>query len=173
MNKIFEFTDKIIDKLIKNEKLSSFLKKIISREMFDYVLFGVLTTVVNLVSFNIFEKLLGQKYALISNVIAWVIAVIFAFVTNKFLVFHSKSMDSKTLVKEFTAFTGARLFSLGVEELGLVIAQFLFHADEKSFHLASFTLSGMMITKIILAVVVVIINYIFSKLFIFKNKGEK
>ncbi len=173
MNKIFEFTDKIIDRLIKNKKLNSLLKKIISREMFDYVLFGVLTTVVNLVCFKLCENLLGEKYALVSNVIAWVVAVLFAFVTNKFIVFHSKDMDAKTLTKELTSFTGARLFSLGIEELGLVIAQFVFHADVKEYNIFSVQLSGMMVTKIMLAVVVVIINYIFSKLFIFKNKGDK
>ena len=86
MDKIFEFTDKIIDKLIKNEKLNSLLKKIINREMFDYILFGVLTTVVNLVVFALFEKILGTKFALITNIIAWIAAVAFAVVTNKFIV---------------------------------------------------------------------------------------
>lgn len=170
MNKIFAFTDKIIDKLIKNEKLNALLKKIVSREMFDYLFFGVLTTVVNLGSFAVCEKLLGAELSLISNVIAWIVAVIFAFVTNKFFVFHSKSMDVKTLSKEFVSFTGARLFSLGVEEAGLFAAQFIFHADDKVFNVLSFELSGTMLTKIILSVIVVIMNYVFSKLFIFKNK---
>ena len=170
MNKIFEFTDKIIDKLIKNEKLNTLLKKIVSREMFDYLLFGVLTTVVNLVVFALCEKILGAKLSLVSNVIAWVAAVLFAFVTNKFIVFRSKSMESKTLLKEFAAFTGARVLSLGIEDLGLIIGQFVFHADEKVFDVFSIEISGMMMTKVLLAVIVVIINYVFSKLFIFKDK---
>lgn len=170
MNKLFDFIAKFIDKHFKNSKLNAILKKIFSREMFDYLFFGVLTTVVNLVCFHLFEKLLGSKYSLISNVIAWIAAVLFAFVTNKFWVFKSKATDIKTLSAEFLSFTGARLFSLGVEELGLLIAQKAFNADEKTFDILSVEISGMMTTKIILAVIVVILNYIFSKLFIFKKK---
>lgn len=170
MNKIFEFTDKIIDKLIKNEKLNSLIKKIVSREMFDYLFFGVLTTVVNIGVLALCEKAFGAHLVLVSNVIAWIVAVIFAFVTNKFFVFHSKNMDSKTLSKEFFPFAGARLFSLGIEEAGLFIAQFVFYADEKVFDILSFEISGTMMAKILLSVIVVILNYIFSKLFIFKNK---
>lgn len=170
MDKIFDWIAKFIDKYFKNSKLNSLLKKVFSREMFDYLLFGVLTTVVNLVCFHLFEKLLGSKYSLISNVIAWIAAVLFAFVTNKFLVFRSKETDIKTLSSEFLSFTGARLFSLGVEELGLFIAQQAFNADTKVFDILSIKISGMMTAKIVLAVVVVILNYIFSKLFIFKKK---
>ena len=170
MNKLFDSIAKFIDKHFKNPKLNTLLKKIFSREMFDYLLFGVLTTVVNLVCFHLFEKLLGSKYSLISNIIAWIAAVIFAFVTNKFLVFRSKETDIKTLSSEFFSFTGARLFSLGVEELGLFIAQKEFDADTKVFDILSVQISGMMTAKIVLAVIVVILNYIFSKLFIFKNK---
>ncbi len=173
MNKIFELTDKLIDKLIKNEKLNQLAKKIISREMFDYLFFGVLTTVVNLVTFALCEKVFGTKLSLVSNVIAWIVAVLFAFVTNKFFVFHSKSLDKTTVLKELTAFTGARILSLGIEEAGLFIAQFVFDADEKIYTVFSYEISGTMMAKIALAVVVVILNYIFSKLFIFKNKNNQ
>lgn len=170
MDKIFEFTDRIIDKLIKNEKLNSLLKKIINREMFDYILFGVLTTVVNLVVFALFEKILGTKFVLITNIIAWIAAVAFAFVTNKFIVFRSKSTESQTLIKELIAFVVARLLSLGVEEAGLAIAQFIFHADSKI--VLGFT--GTQVAKLILQIIVVIMNYVLSKLFIFKeNKNDK
>lgn len=168
MNKIFEFTDKIIDKLIRNPKLNSFAKKIINLEMFYYILFGVLTTVVNLVVFRLCEDWLGKKYTLITNVIAWVVAVAFAFVTNKFIVFKSKSTKSVTLLKEITAFVTARLFSLGIEELGLFIAQYIFHADKKVI----LSFSGTMVAKFILQIIVVILNYIFSKLYIFKDNKK-
>lgn len=170
MNKIFQFTDRIIDKLIKNEKLNTLFKKIISREMFDYLFFGVLTTVVNLLSLEMFIRLFGTKLSLVWNIFAWVIAVLFAFITNKFFVFHSKQTDRKTLAKELATFTSARVFSLGVEELGLLIAQFVFNADEKVYSILSVEISGIMVTKIFLAVIVVIMNYIFSKFFIFKEK---
>lgn len=170
MDKIFEFTDRIIDKLIKNEKLNSLLKKIINREMFDYILFGVLTTVVNLVVFALFEKILGTKFVLITNIIAWIAAVAFAFVTNKFIVFRSKSTESQTFIKELIAFVVARLLSLGVEEAGLAIAKFIFHADSKMV----LGITGTQVAKLILQIIVVIMNYVLSKLFIFKeNKNDK
>ena len=131
MKRIFEFTDRIADKLFKSPKLNSLFKKIVSREMFDYLLFGVLTTVVNFICFHLCEKLFGTELALVSDIIAWIVSVLFAFVTNKFIVFRSNSTDSKTLTKELVSFTGARLLSLGIEELGLIIAQFVFNADKK------------------------------------------
>lgn len=74
--------------------------------------------------------------------------------------------------KEIPSFVAARLFSLGVEELGLIIFVNFLHFDSKVFHipLINFDLSGEMTAKIILAVVVVILNYFFSKLIIFKKK---
>ncbi len=163
MDKLFEFTDNIIDKLFKNEKINSLLKKIVNREMFDYIVFGALTTVVSIVSLWLFNKFFGVKLVLFNNVLSWVLAVTFAFITNKFIVFKSESTESKTLIKEILSFTGARLLSLGVEEVGLGIAQFVFHVDYK----------GAMIAKLILQVIVVIMNYFLSKLFIFKDKNKE
>ena len=169
LDKFFEFTDRLIDKIFRKPKLNSFAKKIVNKEMFLYIIFGVLATVVSLVSFWIFEDILGKKYTLVTNVISWVITVTFAFITNKFFVFNSKSTKSKTLLKEISAFVVARLFSLGVEELGLAIAQYIFHADQKVL----FSISGTKITKIIMQVIVVIMNYVFSKLFIFKKTDNE
>ena len=60
-------------------------------EVILYVVFGGLTTLVNFVSFWVFNKILGEKFYLVSNVIAWFISVVFAYVTNKLWVFESKS----------------------------------------------------------------------------------
>ncbi len=166
MDSIFSFTDKFIDNHIKNKKLNILLKKVINREMFDYIFFGVLATVVSIGTFWIFDKILGTDYALISNILSWIITVTFAFFTNKFFVFHSDKTDRNTLIKEILSFTGARLFSLGVEEAGLAFAQFILHADK----IYVFIFSGTFIAKVILQVVVVILNYVLSKLIIFKNK---
>lgn len=163
LNSLFEFTDKFIDKHFKNEKTNSLLKKIINREMFDYILFGVLTTVVSFVTLWIFNKLFGLKYYLLNNVLSWIISVAFAFITNKLFVFHSESTEKNTLIKEIVSFTSARLLSLGVEEAGLAIAQFVFHVDD----------TGAMIAKLIMQIIVVIMNYFLSKLFIFKDKKDK
>ena len=75
------------------------------------------------------------------------------------------------LKKEIPSFVGARLFSLGVEELGLLVFITLLHFDRFSWNVFGlFTLGGKMMVKIGLAVIVVIMNYVFSKFIIFKNK---
>lgn len=159
------------------EKLKAIFKKIVNKETILYVVFGVLTTLVNFVAFKlftmVFDKLISSQLGVhISNVLAWIFAVAFAYVTNKLFVFESKSWKGKVLAKEIPSFVAARLFSLGVEELGLIIFVNFLHFDSKVFHipLINFDLSGEMTAKIILAVVVVILNYFFSKLVIFKNK---
>ena len=159
------------------EKLKAIFKKVVNKETILYVVFGVLTTLVNFVAFKlftmVFDKLISSQLGVhISNVLAWIFAVAFAYVTNKLFVFESKSWKGKVLAKEIPSFVAARLFSLGVEELGLIIFVNFLHFDSKVFHipLINFDLSGEMTAKIILAVFVVIINYFFSKLVIFKKK---
>ena len=108
------------------EKLKAIFKKIVNKETILYVVFGVLTTLVNFVAFKlftmVFDKLISSQLGVhISNVLAWIFAVAFAYVTNKLFVFESKSWEGKVLAKEIPSFVAARLFSLGVEELGLII----------------------------------------------------
>ena len=61
------------------------------RELITYIIFGVLTTIVSLVSFKIFDSLLGEKLYLLTNIMSWIFAVSFAYITNKVFVFNSKS----------------------------------------------------------------------------------
>lgn len=108
------------------ENLKAIFKKIVNKETILYVVFGVLTTLVNFVAFKlftmVFDKLISSQLGVhISNVLAWIFAVAFAYVTNKLFVFESKSWEGKVLAKEIPSFVAARLFSLGVEELGLII----------------------------------------------------
>ena len=157
------------------------------KEIVLYLIFGVLTTVVNFIVFGICKAFMDQ---LIANVIAWIFAVAFAYVTNKLFVFESKSWKKDIVVKEAASFTGARLFSLGVEEAGLIIMIKLLKLSPalgvfagKCLDLTKLVnitmpdvvyekLDGDMVVKLILAVVVVILNYVFSKLLIFKKKDE-
>lgn len=154
-----------------NKNLKSFVNKFLNKEVILYIVFGVLTTVVNLVVFTICNRafdgtnflnsdflsflFLGKPY-LLSNTIAWIVAVVFAFFTNKMFVFQSKSFEMKNLLKELASFLGARVFSLIVEQIGLFI-------------LIDKVLLNELVSKIILGIVVVILNYFFSKLFIFKK----
>lgn len=142
------------------------------KEIISYVFFGVLATVVNLVSFKLFDAILGADLYLFTNVISWVITVIFAYFTNKLWVFESKSWKPSVVMREMVSFFGARLFSLGVEEAGLWLM-----LDDKVLDMGGLTIDifdividGNMIAKIIMQVVVVILNYVFSKLIIFKKK---
>lgn len=142
------------------------------KEVISYVFFGVLATVVNLVSFKIFNAVLGAHLYLLTNVISWLITVIFAYFTNKLWVFESKSWKADVVIKELIGFFGARIFSLVVEEAGLWLMIDIMHMGKISWDIFSFELSGNMIAKIIMQVVVVILNYVFSKLVIFKHKND-
>lgn len=136
--------------------IEKIFKKLLTREMISYLIFGVLTTLVNLVVFQLCDVVLGIYY-IAANVIAWIIAVIFAYVTNKLFVFESKSWELRLIVKEVISFGSARILSL------------LF---ETGFIALTVEVIGIpkFISKIIASLFVVIINYIASKLFIFKKK---
>ena len=126
------------------------------KELIMYGIMGVLTTIINIIAFTICEKTFGIA-ALVSNVIAWVIAVIFAYITNKLLVFESKSFKKEVLIKEITSFTSARIFSLILEEIIIYVMIDLMNINS-------------LIVKVFSNIVVIVINYIFSKLVIFKKK---
>lgn len=143
------------------------------KELITYVIFGVLTTLVNFFAFWLFTKIFGEEFYLVNNAIAWVVGVIFAYITNKLFVFESKSWNLKVITKEITGFLGARIFSFLVEESGMFLFITVLGLGEKSLTILSLTITGQFIVKILLAVIVVILNYIFSKFFIFRIKNEK
>lgn len=140
------------------------------KELITYVIFGVLTTLVNFFAFWIFTKIFGEDLYLVNNAIAWVVGVVFAYITNKLFVFESKSWDLKVITKEITGFLGARIFSFLVEEGGMFLFVSVLGLGENSLTLLGFTITGQFIVKILLAVIVVILNYIFSKFIIFKRQ---
>ncbi|MBR4050554.1 MAG: GtrA family protein [Clostridia bacterium] len=155
--------------------MKDLIKKLINKETVTYIIFGVGSTVVNLAVFKlcdlIFTSLTQANLIQLTNFIAWAAAVAFAFVTNKIWVFESKSWKGSVLKKEIPSFVGARLFSLGVEALGLHVFITVLKFDRFSWNIFGlFTLDGKMMVKIGLAVIVVIMNYVFSKFVIFKNK---
>lgn len=133
------------------------LKKLINKETFSYLVFGVLTTVVDFLTYIILTHL-SVNY-MFANVISWIFAVIFAYVTNKIFVFNSKSTKKEVLIDEILSFVSARLFSL---IFSLV------------FIYGMVTLLGTndLIAKILSSVFVVIINYVLSKFYIFKDNSK-
>lgn len=130
----------------------SLLKKY--RELILYLVFGVLTTVVNIVTYYLCKQV-GIEYQ-IGNIIAWIFSVLFAFITNKIYVFESNKTDSKTLIKEISSFFSFRLLSLAMDMGCMYILVEVVAIDD-------------MIAKIISNIIVIVANYIFSKLFIFKK----
>ena len=134
------------------------------QEELSYLFFGVCTTAVNYGVFLLFYTLWGDAGVLAENLIAFAAAVAFAYVTNKF-VFHSRDWSGAVLVREISAFTGARLFSFGLEELGLYLAAHVLRLGAY----ALFGIDGILLSKIALSVLATVLNYFFSKFLIFKK----
>ena len=134
--------------------MNKLIRKFINRETISYLIFGVLTTVVNVVVFQIFSSFMDYRAA---NFIAWVLSVIFAYVTNMLFVFQSKNMALKVILWEAASFFAARIVSLGFD-MGILILCVDILRQPK------------LVGKLLSQVGVVIINYFFSKLFIFRKK---
>lgn len=142
------------------------------KELLLYVLFGGLTTLVNFVTFWFLNKTFGEEIYLLNNAAAWLAAVVFAYVTNKLWVFESKSWKLNVVKKEIPEFFFARAFSLLVEEGGLWLFVEIFEIDKFSFTILNFDVTGKLIAKIVLAVIVVVLNYFFSKFIIFAGRRK-
>ena len=134
------------------------IKKLINKEIILYVIFGVLTTIVNLIAYYLFSNIININY-LISNAIAWIISVVFAYITNKFFVFNSSYINKDVIIEEFIKFMNCRLISV----LSEVVLLFLF---------VDLLLMNDIVAKLIIGVLVALINFIFSKVFIFKGVDE-
>lgn len=141
------------------------------KEIVVYIIFGALTTFVNLATFFALEYVFGSggKGYIVYNAIAWVVAVVFAYITNKLYVFRSKSWAFKLVIKESAQFLLARVFSFLVEEFGLILMVEVLKFGEYSLDLKLIILSGESVAKIVLSVIVIIMNYFFSKFIIFKK----
>lgn len=135
-----------------------------------YALFGGVTTVVNFISFKLCNMLLGDEWYLVSNVIAWFLSVIAAYIVNKLWVFECRSWQPRQVCYEIGTFFSARLLSLGVEELGLFLLVGAAGFGDMTATLLGVTFSGEMIAKFLISFFVVAINYFFSKLVVFKRK---
>lgn len=121
-------------------------------EIINYLIFGILTTIVSILSYGIFTRLFHLNYV-ISNILSWILSVTFAFITNKIYVFKSKEDKMFT---ELMKFYLSRLTSLLIELVIMYLMVDIFSIND-------------MISKIIVQVIVIILNYILSKLFVFKK----
>lgn len=123
------------------------------KEIINYVIVGALTTLVSIGSYWLLRFII--KDYIVLSVLSWIIAVLFAYVTNRIFVFESKGNNIQV---EFIKFIGCRLTTLGIEVLLMILFVSVFKIND-------------MVSKIILQVVVLVLNYVFSKLFVFK--GDK
>lgn len=119
-----------------------------------YLFFGTCATFLNIFTFLLLRKF--QCSLFISNIIAWIVAFLFAFVTNKYLVFESKKRDFSIIFREFFSFFLARLFSFFVD-MGLL------------YYLVEVLSLSEFLSKVLVNIVVIIMNYVFSKKFVFRT----
>lgn len=124
----------------------------LDRELVLYVVFGAFTFLVNIVTYFLFESVMGINY-LVSNVLAWFFSVLFAYITNRTWVFESKSSE---ILKEMSLFFGGRIFS-GVVD---TVLMYLF---------IDVLVLGNTFSKIVVQIIVIVLNYVFSKLIVFKD----
>lgn len=125
-------------------------------DVIAYLFFGVLTTAVNYIVYLPCYNIAGLS-ASVSNVIAWVVAVAFAYLTNKPFVFKSNDWSAKTVVPELAKFVGCRIASGAAETVILLVAVDLLHWNGN-------------VWKLVTSVLVVILNYVGSKLVVFRKK---
>lgn len=159
MDKIFLIN--IIIKLFKKNKYTNMLVELYYnyKEVFDYLFFGVLVTIVNFVSYYIPSNIFRID-KIVSNVIAFVISVIFAYFVNKVYVFETPWDNLRETIKELTSFIVSRIGT------GLLCDILIFAL------MINILMINDVISKITTQVLVVVLNYVIGKFIVFKGKGE-
>ncbi len=151
------------------------MKKLFTKEILMYLIFGVLTTVVSWGTYTLFVN--GCKMSVFwANFVSWVCAVTFAYITNKLWVFNSKSWEVRFVIKEAVSFFASR-GATGVIEIVCVPLLVKTSFDNLFYNLFEKMGVGVKIlftdgiySKIVVSFIIVILNYVFSKLIVFKNK---
>lgn len=130
-------------------------------EIIMYLIFGILTTAISLIVYYALTLTILDPHnsicLQIANILSWIAGVLFAYFTNRKYVFES---NNKNKLKEFSAFVGARITTLILDMLIMGVGVSLLHVNDK-------------ILKIISQILVIIVNYILSKLVIFNKKDIK
>lgn len=135
-------------------KLNKLIKKVLNKEVIFYIIFGVLTTVVNILVFYLLTLInLNENLA---NVIAIILAILFAYFTNRKFVFNSTASNFKEKSQEFFKFILGRVFTMIVEIVGFYLL---------------FNIIGIqkLISKIVISIIIIILNFFISKFFTFKK----
>jgi len=142
------------------------------KEIIMYLIFGVLTTLVNWIATWVCQNVFGMKETelqiTIANGIAWFLAVLFAFITNRKYVFESKSNN---FLLEMAKFYAARVFT-GLFEIFLPTALISLGNNAGAFSFLSAEYLGMkgFVSKVLTSIIVIVLNYVLSKLLVFRKK---
>ena len=142
--------------------MTNWIKKLFQNQAIRYIFFGGCTTLVNLVSYAAFRHFLGIDIT-VANFLSISLSILFAYVVNKLIVFRNYNMSSSYLVKEAGAFVAARAFS-GVVTWVLMVVMVKLGGDRGFIY--------ELFCKFTSSVLNMVLNYVFSKLWIFKNKPE-
>ena len=129
------------------------------KEAIDYLFWGGVTFVLSLVLFYLFANVM-DIYEQIANILSWIICVIFTYFTNRTFVFKSKKRGFRKVVTEFTDFVTARILTLVIENMILFVMIDLLNIHN-------------MLAKLVGQFVVIVSNYILSKLWIFRKKNDE
>ena len=140
------------------KKIKELMSKVLTKEVILYAIFGVLTTLINIGSFYVMTKYLSIGENLANN-IAIIIAVLFAYITNRKLVFHSQAQGFSEKFIEFCRFILGRLFTMFIESFG---GSLMFK------YLPILPI----ISKCLITVIVIILNFFISKFFAFKSPNK-
>lgn len=140
------------------EKIKKMWKYLTSREMILYIVFGVLTTVLNLVIYFVMTEGMAQNESF-SYFIAWVVAVAFAFVTNKKFVFSSKTKRAKAVLYELATFVGGRLLTFAIGEILITV-------------FVSMLAQSNVLWKILTNIIEIVVNWLVSKMITFRKKSD-
>ena len=141
------------------ERARSLLANPRSCEIFSYLFWGAATTLVSLAVYGIATRLVGLD-VVPATVVSWILSVLFAFVTNKFWVFDSRSVAPLTVLRELVSFVSARLTSGGMEVFMMWFFVDILGVND-------------WLMKIVANIVVIIANYIFSVVFVFRKGKER
>jgi cell wall teichoic acid glycosylation protein gtcA len=145
----------------------SLIKKLANKETVLYLIFGVLATVLNIVLFYLFINIWKMSTGL-GNILDTIICILFQYFTNRIWVFESKN-NGKEAIKEFIQFILARGLTAIIDQIFVVVGVDFFVAKYISYSQQGIFNVGI---KVLSNIVVIVLNYIFSKLFVFNRKEQ-
>ena len=146
------------------EQINNLIKKFCTKEVIFYIIFGILTTIVNSATSYVLKAFFHVE-GNIASTIGIIVCVLFAYFTNRKLVFNSQAVTIKEKLTEFWKFSLGRAFTMIVEIIGVFLLNNVIHAFYGMFS----DNTAYLINKLIISAIVIILNFFISKFFAFKK----